>query len=81
MLAILISRARENDQFRGQVPHLVDGGLSILQCADDTLSFVEDDVEQAKNLKLVLCAFGKLFEKLFGRKRVSYFVLGKQRKE
>ena len=30
MLAVLISRARENEQIKGLVPHPVDGGLSIL---------------------------------------------------
>lgn len=31
MLAILINRAKEDGQFDGLIPHLVDGGLSILQ--------------------------------------------------
>ena len=61
MLANLVSRARENDQINGVIPHLVDGGLSIMQYADDTtILFLEDDLEQAHNLKLVLCAFEKL---------------------
>ena len=29
MLALLVSRAREDNQIKGVVPHLVDGGLSI----------------------------------------------------
>ena len=61
MLANLVSRARENDQINGVIPHLVDGGLSIMQYADDTtILFLEDDLEQAHNLKLVLCALEKL---------------------
>lgn len=60
MLVVLISRARDNDQIRGLEPHLVDGGLSILQYADDTILFLENDQEQAKNLKLVICIFEKL---------------------
>ena len=44
----------------GLVPHLVDGGLSILQYVDDTILFLENDLVLAKNLKLVLCAFEKL---------------------
>jgi len=39
---------------------LVDDGLSILQYADDTVLFLEDNLEEAKNLKLVLGAFEKL---------------------
>jgi hypothetical protein len=37
-----------------RVPHLVDGVLSILQYADDTILFMEHDLEKAKNLKLIL---------------------------
>ena len=60
MLALLISRAREENQIKGVVPHLVERGLSILQYADDTILFLEDNIEQAKNLKLVLSAFENL---------------------
>src|SRR5438128_11454742 len=35
MLALLIAQAKENNQFKGIVTHLVDDGLSILQYADD----------------------------------------------
>lgn len=60
MLAVLITRAKDLGQFRGVVPHLVDGGLSILQYADDTIIFMENDIEEAKNMKLVLNAFEQL---------------------
>ncbi|WVZ51859.1 hypothetical protein U9M48_002962 [Paspalum notatum var. saurae] len=30
MLAIFITRAKEDDQIHGLIPHLVDGGFSIL---------------------------------------------------
>ena len=60
MLAILIERAKENQQFKRVVPHLIDDGLSILQYADDTILFMEHNLEQAKNLKLLLCAFEQL---------------------
>jgi hypothetical protein len=42
------------------VPHLVDGGISILQYADDAILFMENDLEQATNMKLLLCAFEQL---------------------
>jgi len=57
VLALLIKRAKANGQIRGVIPHLVDDGLSILQYADDTIIFLDHDLEQAKNLKLLLCAF------------------------
>jgi hypothetical protein len=60
MLAVLIERSKSQNLFDGLVPQLVDGGLSILQYADDTILFLDDDLDKAKNLKLVLCAFEKL---------------------
>jgi hypothetical protein len=60
MLTILIKHAKAEGQIDGMVPHLVDDGLSILQYADDTLIFLGHDLEKAKNLKLLLCAFEQL---------------------
>jgi hypothetical protein len=60
ILAILINRAKNLGQFPGVIPQLVDGGLSILQYADDTIIFLDDDLEGARNMKLVLCAFQHL---------------------
>ena len=71
MLAILIGRAKENGQVGGLVPHLVDGGVSILQYADDTIIFMEHDLAKARNMKLVLC----LFEQLTGFLPETHFLL------
>jgi hypothetical protein len=60
MLALLIKRAKEVGLLKGVIPHLVDDGLSILQYADDTIIFLEHDLQQAKNLKLILTVFEKL---------------------
>nr|CAE04633.3 OSJNBa0028I23.15 [Oryza sativa Japonica Group] len=60
MLAVLIQRTSEHGKIHGVIPHLVDDGLSILQYADDTILFMEHDLEDAKNLKLVLSAFERL---------------------
>ena len=57
MLAILINRAKEDGQFDGLIPHLVEGGLSILQYADDTILFLDHDFAKASNLRLLLAAF------------------------
>jgi hypothetical protein len=60
MLVVLIERAKSQGFIEGLVPHLVDDGLSILQYADDTILFIEDDLVKAKGLRLVLSAFEKL---------------------
>jgi hypothetical protein len=43
MLAIIIDRAKVDSQIEGDIMHLVDGGLSILQYVYDTILFMEDD--------------------------------------
>jgi hypothetical protein len=73
----MIERAKRDGQVSGLIPHLVDGGISILQYADDTILFMDHDLDKALNMKLILC----LFEQLSGLKiiftRVRFFVLGK----
>jgi hypothetical protein len=60
MLALLINRAKHDGQISGVLPHLIDDGLSILQYADDTIIFIDNDPKQANNLKLLLYAFEQL---------------------
>jgi hypothetical protein len=57
MLAILIGRGKRDGQIEGVIPHLVDDGLSILQFVEDTIIFMNHDLEKANNLKLILCSF------------------------
>jgi hypothetical protein len=62
------------------VPHLLDGGLSILKYADDTILFMEHDLAKAVNMKVILC----LFEQLSGLKinfhKSEIFCFGKAKK-
>jgi retron-type reverse transcriptase len=60
MVTILIKRAKEYGQINGIIPHLIDDGLSILQYTDDTIIFLDHDLEQAKNMKLILTVFEQL---------------------
>jgi hypothetical protein len=59
MLAVLIARAKEDGQVDGLIPHLV-GRVSILQYADNTVIFMEHNLEKALNMKLILCIFEQL---------------------
>ena len=45
MLSILIKRAKNDGQIKGVIPHLLEDGLSILQYADDTIIFMDHDLE------------------------------------
>jgi hypothetical protein len=60
MLGILIKRANFKGEVGDLVPHLVDGGLSILQYTDDIILFLEHDPEKAQNMKLILYAIEQL---------------------
>lgn len=51
MLAILINRAKRQDLVSGISPHLVDDSLSILQYADNTLIFLDNDIQLVRNMK------------------------------
>ena len=56
MLAIILNRAKQEGLIRGIIPHLIDDGLSILQYADDTIIFLDHDIDLAKKYEIVtLC--------------------------
>ena len=44
----------QNQLIKGLAPDYIDGGLSLLKYADDTILCVQDDIEIAQNLKLLL---------------------------
>lgn len=54
MLTVLINRAKATGQVAGVVP------LSILQYTDDTVLFMDHDLEKAYNLKLLFYTFEQL---------------------
>jgi hypothetical protein len=60
MISVLIKRAKDDNHIKGVIPHLVEDGLSILQYVDDTILFIDLDLEQAKNMELRLCVFEQL---------------------
>jgi hypothetical protein len=46
MLDIIIHRVKEDDQVAGLIPHLVEGGESILQDANNTVIVMENHLEK-----------------------------------
>jgi hypothetical protein len=81
MLAIMIERAKVDGLVEGVVPHLVDGGLSSLQYADDTILFMEHDFEKARNLKLILSAFEQLSSLKINFHKSELFCFGEAQDE
>ncbi|WVZ50276.1 hypothetical protein U9M48_001547, partial [Paspalum notatum var. saurae] len=56
--------------------HLVDDGLSILQYANDAIIFIDHDLEQAKNMKFLLCVFEQLSAKHYEHEYAELFGCG-----
>ena len=81
MLAVLIERSKSLEHFGGLVPHLVEGGLSILQYADDAILFLEDDLVKANNLKQVFWAFENLSGLKINFHKSELFCFGKTKEK
>jgi hypothetical protein len=81
MLAIMINRAKREGHFSEVVSHLVDDGLSILQYADETIILLDHDLEGAKNLKLLLCAFEPLSGLKINYHKSELFCFGEAKEE
>jgi hypothetical protein len=77
MLTVLIKRAKTEGQIEGVIPHLVDDGLSILQYTDDTILFMEHDLDKAGNMKLLLSAFEELSGLKINFHKSEIFCFGK----
>jgi hypothetical protein len=63
-LACLIHKAQGRGHVQGLIPHIIQNGCCCLQYADDTIFFIQDCLESARNLKFILC----LFEHMSGLK-------------
>lgn len=64
MLMVLNARAKEDGKVGGLIPHLVEGGVPVVQYVDDTIIFLEHDLVKFLNMQLISC----LFEQLSGLK-------------
>ena len=56
-LTKMIKNAPKNKLIVGLASDLIPGGVAVLQYADDTIICIEDDVDEAVNLKLLLYMF------------------------
>ena len=79
MLAIILNRAKQEGLIRGIIPHLIDDGLSILQYDDDTVIFLDHDIDLAKNIKLLLCVFKQLSGLKINNHKSDIFCFGQAR--
>jgi hypothetical protein len=56
-LAKMISVAHQNDLLVGLADNIVPKGIAMLQYVDDTILLIQDNLEQSRNLKLILYIF------------------------
>lgn len=56
----MLTRAKEVGHLRGVVPHLVDGGLTHLQYADDTILFMTNSDENICTVNFLLLCFEEM---------------------
>ena len=75
MLTLFINRAKADNHLGGVVPHPIEGGLSILQYADDIILFLEHNLEYAQNLRTILCAFEQLSGLKINFHKSNFFLL------
>jgi hypothetical protein len=77
MLAILIARYKYKGKVRSLLPHLIGGGISILQYMYDTILFLEQDIAKVVNMKLILCIFEQLWGLKINFHKSEIFIFGK----
>ena len=53
-LTKMVLSAQKNSLIKGLAADLIDGGVGILQYADDTVVCFEHDIDKAINVKLLL---------------------------
>lgn len=59
-LTKMIHKAQDNDLIKGLVPEYLTHGIVVLQYADDTILYMEDELETAQNMKLLLYTYEKM---------------------
>jgi hypothetical protein len=76
-LAAILENAKREGRIVGVVLHLLEGGLTHLQYADDTVLLLHDTMENIVNLKFILY----IFESMCGMKIIYHmsdvFVIGR----
>lgn len=71
-----MKKAQQNGLINGLVPNLVDGGLGLLQYAEDTIFLFEDNLDNARNLKFILCIFEQVVGLKINFHKSEVFCLG-----
>jgi hypothetical protein len=77
----MITTAKESGHLRGLVPHLVDGGLTHLQYADDTLFFLDFSEQSIVTMKFLLYCYEAMSGLKINYEKSELFVVGVEDEE
>lgn len=80
-LAGILDKAKRNGLIKGVVPHLVEGGLTHLQYADDTVILMDCDDSTITNMKFLLYCFEWLSGLKVNYHKSEVIVFGVQEEE
>lgn len=72
----MLTKATEAGIIRGLVPNLVEGGLTHLQYADDTVIFLEFSTENLQNIKLILSCYDVMLGMKINFEKSEVFTVG-----
>lgn len=75
-LSEILTTANEKGVIHGVCPHLVDGGLTHLQYADDTVLFLQNTEEDVTNLKILLFCYEELLGMKINYAKSEVFTVG-----
>lgn len=59
-LAVIMNKANEHGLMKGMLGENLYNGVNMLQYVDDSIFLLDDDLDSARNLKMMLCAFEQM---------------------
>lgn len=75
-LDAMLQSAKRRGRLKGLVPHLVEGGLTHLQYADDTVIMIQNTEKDILNLKFILYCFERMSGMKINYHKSEVFVIG-----
>jgi hypothetical protein len=76
----MLEKAKETNQIRGVIPHLIEGGLTHLQYADDMIIFLSLDEQTILNTNFLLYCFEDMSGLKINYQKSEVLVMGGQKK-
>jgi hypothetical protein len=72
----MLYSAKSAKEIKGLVPHLIEGGITILQYADDTIFFLNMNDQSIIHTKFLLYCFENMYGLKINYQKSEIFALG-----